>query len=119
MGSAGNHAQDRFNVPAASAYAIVLIAAAYLIVETVRIWKARREDAFGIYFDAMMSFLYDSGATARLYFALNPMQLWTLPNRNWFVTRNIPRIDDVVAQATKINHRFPSIPDDPPVKDSI
>jgi hypothetical protein len=99
MGAAGNHATDRINMFAISGYLILVFTAIYMGVSTIQILHARRRDAFGMYFTKDMTYLYDMKTTEQIYFRLNPMPLWSLPNRNWFRTRKMPDIHEVFQKA--------------------
>lgn len=90
LGSAAN--DGRFNVSALAAFLIIAFAAVYAAWEVWKIWQNRRADAFNIYFSAMMTRLYDREKTKEIYFRLNPMPPWTLPDRNWFENRNRPDV---------------------------
>ncbi len=101
MGAAANHAHDRFDLSAAAAFVIIGFAAIYCASQLLRVWRNRRSDAFSIYFDKDMFFLYDSNPTERIYFRLNPMPIWSLPDSDWFGKRKLPSIDEVCATASK------------------
>jgi hypothetical protein len=101
MGSAGMHVQNQVNFPAIGAFAIVTLAILYGAVEASKIWRARRKDAFWLYYNKDMFFLYDEKKTAEIYYALNPMPFWSLPNRNWFASVKVPDIDVVARRAPK------------------
>jgi hypothetical protein len=73
----------------------------YACKGSVEIWTARRSDAFSIYFGKEMWPLYDKNITKQIYFSLNPMPIWSLPDREWFLKRTIPDIQDVYKKASK------------------
>jgi hypothetical protein len=99
MGSAANN--GRFNLSAFAALLIVAFAAAYVALQVLQIWKNLREDAFGIYFNKDMCYLYDREKTREIYFRLNPMPIWTLLDRSWFEKLTLPNINEVFATASK------------------
>ena len=101
MGAAANHARDHFNFSALSALFVVGLAAIYGASQAVDLWRNRRCDAFNIYFDKDMFFLYDRKLTERIYFRLNPMPVWSVADRNWFAKRKLPSIGEVYATASK------------------
>jgi hypothetical protein len=101
MGAAASHVQDRVNLSAITGFAIIAFTVAYIVVQAAQIWKDRRRDAFGLYYTKDMFFLYDEKKTAELYYALNPMPFWSLPDRNWFASRKRPSIHEVFDKAAK------------------
>ncbi len=103
MGSAAN-AQNGLTLSAISALLIIAFTAIYVASQLWRISQHRREDAFSIYFHKDMFFLYHKETTRGIYFRLNPMRIWTLPDRHWFQKRKLPSIDEVYATASKTNN---------------
>jgi len=101
MGAAASHARDQFNLSALSALLIVGFAAIYGAAQVFQLWKNRRRDAFSIYFDKTMFFLYRQKETERIYFRLNLMPIWSVLDRDWFEKRKLPSIDEVYAKASK------------------
>jgi hypothetical protein len=102
MGSANAHVHDAINLSALAGCALLALCGTYGVSRIVRIWRLRRDDAFSIYFSKDMFFLNDREKTRALYMALNPMPLWTLPDRNWFSKRILPSIDVVYRKASKM-----------------
>jgi hypothetical protein len=107
MGAATSHVQDRVNLSAITGFGIIAFSVGYIVLQAVKIWRARRSDAFQLYYTKDMFFLYDENKTASLYYALNPMPFWSLPDRNWFASRKRPNIDDVFAKAAKTSPATP------------
>ena len=101
MGAAADHVRDQFNLSAFSALFIFAFAALYAASQVWQLWQHLREDAFSIYFDKDMFYLYDKEKTRQIYFRLNPMPIWTLLDRNWFEKRKSPSIDELCATASK------------------
>ncbi len=101
MGSAANNVRAQFSLSAISAFLIIAFAVAYAASQVWQVWQHLREDAFSIYFNKDMSFLYDREKTRQIYFRLNPMPIWALFDRNWFEKRKIPSINEVYATASK------------------
>ena len=102
MGAASQHTRDVVNGFALTSYALVLLGSAYCLQQIVAIWRSRRENAFSWYYDNnAMPYYYDAKKTAKIFFALNPMPIWTLPDRRWFEKLRKPNIDDVFRLATK------------------
>lgn len=99
MGSAANH--GRLNLSAIAALLIITFAIVYALLQLWQIWERHRENAFDIYFDKDMSYLYDREKTRKIYFRLNPMPIWSLLDRNWFEKRKLPNIDEVYTTASK------------------
>jgi hypothetical protein len=109
MGIAASQSATWVSLSALSAVAIVLFAMVYVVVQAVGIWKARRRDAFSIYYDKNMWQLYDETKTKDLYFRLNPMPLWSLLNRQWFSARKLPPIGEVYRVAAKTATDAPTV----------
>lgn len=96
MGPAATHVADSLGPFVLAAGAMVIFAILLGIFSMITIWKHRRADAFSLYFDcSKMNFLYDRSTTEALYFRLNPMPLWSLPDRKWRSKTQKPDIMDV------------------------
>jgi hypothetical protein len=101
IGLAGASVTPHSDILAAVGYFALLGCLAYACKGSVEIWTARRSDAFSIYFGKEMWPLYDKNITKQIYFSLNPMPIWSLPDREWFLKRTIPDIQDVYKKASK------------------
>jgi hypothetical protein len=101
MGAASAPLQGDVNLPAIGGFTIIACAAIYIVFEVLNLWKSRRDDAFNLYYSKDMFYLYDRNKTAQVYFDLNPMPVWSLLDRNWFLSRKLPDIDEIAARATK------------------
>jgi hypothetical protein len=102
MGAATQHTRDAVNGFALSAYVLVLAALVYTARQIVLIWRSRRDNAFSWYYsNNTMPYLYDAEKTARIFFRLNPMPIWTLPDRKWFEKLRKPDIAEVFRLASK------------------
>ena len=102
MGAAAQHTHDSVNGFALTAYALVLFGLVYCIRQIVAIWRSRRDNAFSWYYaNNTMPYYYDADKTAKIFFDLNKMPIWTLPDRTWFKKLRKPNIDDVFRLASK------------------
>jgi hypothetical protein len=101
LGNAGNHVTDSFNWLALSGLLILVAAGIYACREIIGIWKNLQSDAFGLYFDKDMYRLYDQKKVRKLYFALNPLPIWSIFDPSWHSKIQEPDINDVVRVASK------------------
>lgn len=96
MGAAAQHTHDAVNGFALSAYLLVVIAFIYCGRVIFELWNSRRANAFSWYYDNnMMPYSYDAEKTAKIFFRLNPMPIWSLIDRNWFQKLRTPDINEV------------------------
>jgi hypothetical protein len=103
MGAAAQHTRDPVNGFALASYALALLGFIYCVRQLFKIWRSRRANAFSWYYDNnSMPYLYDTDKTAEIFFRLNPMPIWTLPDRRWFEKLRKPDIDEVFRLASKL-----------------
>jgi hypothetical protein len=102
MGSASQHTHDAINGFAIASYILVLAGFVYCVRQIGELWRSRRANAFSWYYDNnAMPYYYDAEKTAKIFFALNPLPIWTLPDRQWFDKLRKPDIQDVARLAAK------------------
>ena len=102
IGAASVHVSDAFNFSALAGAIMIVMCAIYCGNGMLVIWRRRRDDAFALYWSKEMPALYRKDVVRTIYFELNPMPLWALPDRNWYTKRKLPDVSEVVRRASKL-----------------